>query len=249
MFNVPTWFRTEVSLLSPVLSVFSVQVHFSTQVPAPGLQFREISRRPRQNRTSAPYPGHCFLSELTYVWTFADPKPAIRPVNYWRALCLRLSEDLNQRRPLRASIMTRDSCRRFVHPSLSCVQSPILTPLQPRRASGPLAPPPIDAALSKRVLAAPPLLLPLQQGYRPPHRRLRVHPAFAGRTTWRSFYETAIPHLPRTIFDGASDALAPAFRHPFSLSPSLIGAQASAPGPDWCLHGRSFNLREEEVEE
>lgn len=74
-------------------------------------------------------------------------------------------------------------------------------------------------------------------------------PAFAGGTNWcaKTFYMTAIPRRrPRTILDGASDALASAFRNPFSL---LVGAQVSVTDMTAAGTDDTFNLREEEVEE
>jgi WD repeat-containing protein 23 len=58
---------------------------------------------------------------------------------------------------------------------------------------------------------------------------------------------TAIPRRrSRSILDGASDALASAFRNPFSL---LVSAQASMTDPTAAGTDDTFNLREEEVEE
>jgi len=74
-------------------------------------------------------------------------------------------------------------------------------------------------------------------------------PAFAGGTAWRAktFYVTAIPRpRPRTILDGASDALATAFRNPFSL---LAGGGVHVAAPDAAGTDDTFNLREDEVEE
>lgn len=71
-------------------------------------------------------------------------------------------------------------------------------------------------------------------------------PAFAGGTAWRTqiFYLTVLPRRrPRTLLDGATDALTSAFRAPLSLFgvPSL---DSTAAGTD-----DTFNLREDEVEE
>jgi len=74
-------------------------------------------------------------------------------------------------------------------------------------------------------------------------------PAFAGGINWRAktFYATAVPRRrPRTILDGASDALASAFRRPFSL---LAGAQTSISDSTAAGSDDTFNLREDEVEE
>ncbi|KAH9065619.1 hypothetical protein EDB87DRAFT_1592050 [Lactarius vividus] len=72
-------------------------------------------------------------------------------------------------------------------------------------------------------------------------------PAFAGGTAWRAktFYVTAVPRRrPRTILDGASDALVSAFRNPFSLLAGVAVPAPTAAGTD-----DTFNLREDEVEE
>ncbi|KAH8992379.1 hypothetical protein EDB92DRAFT_563017 [Lactarius akahatsu] len=74
-------------------------------------------------------------------------------------------------------------------------------------------------------------------------------PAFAGGTAWRAktFYVTAIPRRRRrTILDGASGALASAFRNPLSL---LGGKQVTAQDPVAAGTDDTFNLREDEVEE
>ncbi len=74
-------------------------------------------------------------------------------------------------------------------------------------------------------------------------------PAFAGGTTWsaKPFYITAIPHRRRrTILDGASGALATAFRNPLSLLP---GVQVTVPDPTAAVTDDTSNLREDEVEE
>ncbi|KAI9444433.1 hypothetical protein BJY52DRAFT_1128190 [Lactarius psammicola] len=74
-------------------------------------------------------------------------------------------------------------------------------------------------------------------------------PAFAGGTAWRAktFYVTAIPRRRRrTILDGASGALASAFRNPLSL---LAGMQVTAPDPTAAGADDTFNLLEDEVEE
>ncbi len=74
-------------------------------------------------------------------------------------------------------------------------------------------------------------------------------PAFAGGTAWRAktFYVTAIPRRRRrTILDGASGALASAFRNPLSL---LSGIQVPALDPAAAGTDDTFNLREDEVEE
>ncbi|KAH9017826.1 hypothetical protein EDB85DRAFT_649171 [Lactarius pseudohatsudake] len=74
-------------------------------------------------------------------------------------------------------------------------------------------------------------------------------PAFAGGTAWRAktFYVTAIPRRRRrTILDGASGALASAFRNPLSL---LGGKQVTAQDPVAAGTDDTFNPREDEVEE
>lgn len=74
-------------------------------------------------------------------------------------------------------------------------------------------------------------------------------PAFAGGTAWRAktFYLTAIPRRRRrTILNGASDALASAFRNPRSL---FAGTQLTALDPTAAGTDELFNLREDEVEE
>ncbi|KAH9081439.1 hypothetical protein EDB83DRAFT_2214040 [Lactarius deliciosus] len=74
-------------------------------------------------------------------------------------------------------------------------------------------------------------------------------PAFAGGTAWRAetFYVTAIPRRRRrTILDGASGALASAFRNPLSL---LGGKQVTAQDPVAAGTDDTSNLREDEVEE
>ena len=56
-------------------------------------------------------------------------------------------------------------------------------------------------------------------------------PAFAGGTNWRAktFYVAGVRcRRPRSILDGASDALPSAFRNPFSLLPiTLVPASGS----------------------
>lgn len=74
-------------------------------------------------------------------------------------------------------------------------------------------------------------------------------PAFAGGTAWRAetFYLTAIPRRRRrTILNGASDALASAFRNPRSL---FAGTQLTALDPTAVGTDEMFNLHEDEVEE
>ncbi|KAI0003809.1 hypothetical protein BJV74DRAFT_811836 [Russula compacta] len=74
-------------------------------------------------------------------------------------------------------------------------------------------------------------------------------PAFAGGTVWRAqtFHLTAIPRRrPRTLFDGATDALASAFRTPLSF---IGGSPISAVDPITAGTDDAFNLREDEVEE
>lgn len=74
-------------------------------------------------------------------------------------------------------------------------------------------------------------------------------PAFAGGTAWhaKTFYLTAIPRRRRrTILDGASDALASAFRKPRSL---FAGTQLTAPDPTAVGTDEMFNLHEDEAEE
>jgi DDB1- and CUL4-associated factor 11 len=76
-------------------------------------------------------------------------------------------------------------------------------------------------------------------------------PEYTNGSAWRSqtFYLTALPRRrPRTLLDGASDALTSAFRAPLS---SLLGSvqgmttlNPTAAGTD-----DTFNLREDEVEE
>ena len=74
-------------------------------------------------------------------------------------------------------------------------------------------------------------------------------PAFAGGTVWqaKTFYVTAIPRRRRrTILDGASNALASAFRNP-----RFLFASTQVTVPDLTAAGADdmFNLREDEVEE
>jgi len=72
---------------------------------------------------------------------------------------------------------------------------------------------------------------------------------FAGGTAWRSktFYVTALAsRRPRTILDGASDALTSAFRSSFSL---LAGVRVSPTDTTAAGTDDTFNLREDEVEE
>lgn len=74
-------------------------------------------------------------------------------------------------------------------------------------------------------------------------------PAFTGGTAWRAktFYVTAIPRRRRrTVLDGASGALASAFRNPLSL---LAGKQVTAPDPTAIGTDDTFDLHEDEVEE
>ena len=74
-------------------------------------------------------------------------------------------------------------------------------------------------------------------------------PAFAGGTAWRAktFYVTAIPRRRRrTILDGASDALASAFRNPRFL---FAGTQVITPDPTAAGTDEMFNQREDEMEE
>jgi len=73
-------------------------------------------------------------------------------------------------------------------------------------------------------------------------------PAFSGGTAWRAktFYVTAIPRRRRrTILDGASDALASAFRNPRSL---FAGTQVTTPDPTAAGTDEMLNC-EEEMEE
>lgn len=74
-------------------------------------------------------------------------------------------------------------------------------------------------------------------------------PAFAGGTAWRAktFYVTAIPRRRRrTILNGASGALASAFRNPLFL---LSGTQITTPDAIAAGTDDTFNLREDEMEE
>jgi DDB1- and CUL4-associated factor 11 len=76
-------------------------------------------------------------------------------------------------------------------------------------------------------------------------------PAFAGGTAWsaQTFYVTALPRRrPRSLLDGATDALTSVFRAPLSLlgvpAPPVMAQDPMAAGTD-----DTFNLREDEVEE
>jgi len=74
-------------------------------------------------------------------------------------------------------------------------------------------------------------------------------PAFAGGTAWhaKTFYVAAIPRRRRrTILDGASGALASAFRNPLFL---LAGTQVTAPNATVAGTDDTFGLREDEMEE
>jgi DDB1- and CUL4-associated factor 11 len=74
-------------------------------------------------------------------------------------------------------------------------------------------------------------------------------PEFGSGTAWRAqtFYLTALPRQrPRTLLDGASDALVSAFRAPLSL---LGGVSASAHDLTAAGTDDTFNLREDEVQE
>jgi WD repeat-containing protein 23 len=74
-------------------------------------------------------------------------------------------------------------------------------------------------------------------------------PAFAGGTAWhaKTFYLTAIPRRRRrTILNGASDALASAFRNPRTL---FASTQLTALDPTAASTDEMINLREDEVEE
>jgi DDB1- and CUL4-associated factor 11 len=71
-------------------------------------------------------------------------------------------------------------------------------------------------------------------------------PEFKSSTAWRAqtFYLTALPRQrPRTLLDGASDALVSAFRGPLSLLGG-VAHDLTAAGTD-----DTFNLREDEVQE
>ncbi|KAI0308330.1 hypothetical protein B0F90DRAFT_1681935 [Multifurca ochricompacta] len=107
-----------------------------------------------------------------------------------------------------------------------------------------------------------PLIQPYPNAYSHPLPRFRYNggtslltiefecdPAFVGGTAWQAqtFFLTALPRRrPRTLLDGATDALTSVLRSPLSLlgGPPIPSRDPIAAGVD-----DTFNLREDEVEE